>query len=94
MDNLAVHKTSEVMEIYKKLRITPIFNAPYSPDFYGIESYFSLVKAEYKKLFLQHLMKDISIETHKLVDSAVYRVDDEKVKRCVKYDLSKIKKKY
>lgn len=52
MDNLAVHKTSEVMEIYKKLRITPIFNVPYSPDFNGIESYFSLVKAEYKKLFL------------------------------------------
>ena len=61
---------------------------PYSPEFNGIESYFSLVKAEYKKLLLQHLMKDIPAETHKLVDSAVYRVDNSKVKRCVKYGLS------
>ena len=31
MDNLMVHKSSEVREAYVKLKITPIFNIPYSP---------------------------------------------------------------
>ncbi len=52
MDNLSVHKTKDVQEAYERLNIIPIFNIPYSPDFNGIESYFSLVKAEYKKLVL------------------------------------------
>lgn len=52
MDNLSVHKTKEVQDTYKRLKITPIYNMPYSPDFNGIESYFSLVKSEYKKLVL------------------------------------------
>ena len=52
MDNLSVHKTKDVKEACERLNIIPIFNIPYSPDFNGIESYFSLVKAEYKKLVL------------------------------------------
>jgi len=40
------------MAAYKRLNINAIFNMPYSPDFNGIESYFSLVKAEYKKIAL------------------------------------------
>ena len=44
MDNLQVHKTKEVVEICKLLQVQAIFNVPYSPDFNGIESYFSLVK--------------------------------------------------
>ena len=41
MDNLMVHKSTEVKEAYLRLKITPIFNIPYSPQFNGIESYFS-----------------------------------------------------
>ena len=48
LDNLAVHKTKEVMETYERLNIKPIFNVPYSPQFNGIESYFSLLKGETK----------------------------------------------
>ena len=42
MDNLQVHKTKEVLETCKRLKARPIFNVPYSPDFNGIETYFSL----------------------------------------------------
>lgn len=52
MDNLSVHKTALVRAAYERLKITPIFNVPYSPDFNGIESYFSLVKSAYKKKLL------------------------------------------
>ena len=53
MDNLQVHKAKEVLETCKRLRAWPIFNAPYSPASNGIETYFSLIKGEYKKLLLE-----------------------------------------
>jgi transposase len=31
MDNLNVHKTNEVKEVYQRLKITPVYNVPYSP---------------------------------------------------------------
>ena len=49
MDNLKVHKTQEVLDACRQVQATPIFNVPYSPQFNGIEPYFSLVKGEYKK---------------------------------------------
>ena len=58
LDNLMVHRSNATKEVYRRLNITPIFNIPYSPQFNGIESYFSLVKGEYKRRLLQLLMKD------------------------------------
>jgi len=61
---------------------------PYSHEFNGIESYFSLVKAEYKKLALNQLLKDIPLDTVSLIKRSVDNIDDDKVKKCVKYGLS------
>lgn len=44
MDNLRVHKTKAVLEACRLHQVSTIYNVPYSPDFNGIESYFSLVK--------------------------------------------------
>ena len=63
MDNLQVHKTKEVLETCKRLKAWPIFNVPYSPDFNGIETYFSLLKGEYKKLILEKLIKGIKVDS-------------------------------
>ena len=52
MDNLLIHKTKDALETCKRLKAPPIFNVPYGPDFSGIETYFSLLKGEYKKLIL------------------------------------------
>ena len=52
MYNLLVNKTKEVLEMCKRLKARPIFNVPYSPAFNGIETYFSLLKGEYKNLLL------------------------------------------
>lgn len=70
-----------------------IFNVPYSPDFNGIESYFSLVKGEYKKLILQKLVKGIKVDSTALIKESVERVDNEKIKRCVEQGLKCIKLK-
>jgi transposase len=57
MDNLSVHKTKVVKETCEKLNIKAIYNVPYSPDFNGIECYFSLVKGAYKHVLLKCIVK-------------------------------------
>lgn len=79
MDNLQVHKTTEVVETCKRLKVQQIFNVPYSPDFNGIESYFSLVKAEYKKSMLQKLMKGIKPDSADLIVQSISRIEKVKV---------------
>ena len=74
LDNLQVHKSNEVKEAYKRLAITPIFNIPYSPQFNGIESYFSLVKTEYKKLLLKHMLSNSNFEVVSLIKQSLKHV--------------------
>ena len=67
LDNLRVHKTKTVLEVCRLHQVTTIFNVPYSPDFNGIESFFSLVKGQYKNLLLQQLMSGIIPDNTKLI---------------------------
>ena len=87
LDNLQVHKTQAVADACKELRAQRIFNVPYSPDFNGIEAYFSLVKAEYKKLVLQRLLKGLKVESPALIRQSVGLVEKEKTQRCVEHGL-------
>ena len=91
MDNLQVHKTKEVLEMCKRLRARPIFNVPYSPAFNGIETYFSLLKGEYKKLLLERLLKGVRVDSQSLIVQSIQRVDQDKVKRCVAAGLTCIR---
>ena len=83
MDNLQVHKTKDVLDTCKRLKARPIFNVPYSPDFNGIETYFSLLKGEYKKLILERLIKRVKVDSKSLIMQSIQRVDQEKAKICV-----------
>ena len=85
MDSLQLHKTKEVLETCKRLNALPIFNVPYSPDFNGIETYFSLLKGEYKKLILEMIIKGIKVESQ-----SIQKVDQDKAKRCVAAGLNRI----
>jgi hypothetical protein len=67
LDNLSVHKTKDAKLLFEELNITEIFNVPYCPQFNGIESYFSQVKATYKKLLLQHVIKEAHYDTMDLI---------------------------
>jgi hypothetical protein len=58
--------------------MTPIYNVPYSPQFNGIESYFSLLKGEYKKLLLKYLVKGQVFEVTDLIKQSLERVSDDK----------------
>ena len=48
MDNIAVHRSNEVKQRLEELSIPFIFSPPYSPDYNGIESVFSIFKKELK----------------------------------------------
>ena len=84
VDNLIVHKTKLAKEAYERLKITPLFNVPYSPQFNGIEFYWSLVKQHYKKLLLYHLMHDLPVDCMDLISSSIKRVSDKKAMICAK----------
>jgi len=92
-DNLQVHKTKGVVEIFTQKKDRQIFYDPYSPDFNGIESYFSLVKCEYKKHILQQLMKGIKPKSISLIHESIKRVEKEKIQRYVEKGLKCIKNK-
>ena len=91
MDNLQVHKTKDVLETCKRLKARLIFNDPYSPDFNGIETYFSLLKGEYKKLILERLIKGVKVDSQSLIVQSIQRGEYDKAKRCVAAGLNCIR---
>ena len=52
-DNLSVHRSLEVRNRLDELSIAYVYSPPYSPDFNGIESVFSILKNKLKRLRLK-----------------------------------------
>ena len=88
LDNLNVHKTKEAKLLFESLNITEIFNVPYCPQFNGIESYFSQIKAMYKKMLLKCVIEEVSYDTVSLIKESIQSISDENVQRCVRYALA------
>jgi transposase len=88
LDNLSVHKTKDAKHLFKKLNITEIFNVPYCPQFNGIESYFSQLKATYKKLLMKCVINDAPYDTNGLIKQSINSVSNENATRCVRYALA------
>ena len=75
MDNLSVHKTRLVKELYGELELTPIFNAPYSPKYNSIESYWFLLKQIYKKQLLKNLAQKKNLCIKYMINTAIRKVE-------------------
>jgi len=88
LDNLSVHKTKDAKHLFEKLNITEIFNVPYCPQFNGIESYFSQIKATYKKLLLKCVINDAPYDTMGLIKQSIESVSNDNATRCVRYALA------
>ena len=65
MDNLAVHRSKLIRERLDELSIAYIFNPPYSPEYNGIESVFSIFKNDFKKKRLRSIMKNEEMDFEK-----------------------------
>ena len=88
MDNLSVHKTKDAKHVFEKLNTTEIFNVPYCPQFNGIESYFSQLKATYKKLLLKCVINDAPSDTIGLIKQSIESISNDNATRCVRYALA------
>jgi len=67
MDNLRVHKTMRVREAYDRLKITPIFNVAYQPDFNPIEAVFSQVKNTFKRQKINKILNEKHVSVRALI---------------------------
>jgi len=89
-DNLAVHRSKFVRDYLDELSIPYIFCPPYSPDFNGIESVFSIFKNKLRRRRLQMLVKrekiDLEEETHKIFNE----IDKSKIEACIDFSLRKL----
>jgi transposase len=70
MDNLGVHKARAIKDVYSELKITPVYNVAYSPDYNAIESVFSIVKKEFCKQRLTHLANNLEFDFPKHIRAA------------------------
>ena len=78
-----MHKTKEVVDLCQQLKVKQIFNVPYSPDFNGIETFFSLLKGDYKKRILELLVKGIKVDSSIMVNKSIASIEKEKIQKCV-----------
>jgi len=54
MDNAAIHKTKQVKNILDSYNITPIYIAPYSPEWNPVEMFFSYLKRTHDYIHNKH----------------------------------------
>ena len=58
MDNLSVHRSNEIRGRLDELSIAYVYSPPYSPDFNGIESVFSIFKNKLKQERLKAIVNN------------------------------------
>jgi len=92
MDNLRVHKTMRVREAYDRLKITPIFNVAYQPDYNPIEAVFSQVKNHFKRMKVNKLLNDKHVSVRALIKESFKSVKLESIEHCVDRSLSLLRK--
>lgn len=85
---MSVHKSRDVKVVYEELKIETIFCVPYSPQYNGIESYWFLLKQEFKKLILSKMMNKEDIDTVSLIKTSVSKVESQKIINCAKDGLN------
>ena len=52
LDNCQVHRSKKSLQASTELGIRLLFNRPYSPEFNGIELFWSIAKSKFKKAAL------------------------------------------
>ena len=67
----------------KELGFAYIYGPSYSPDFNGIEFFFSGVKSRIKKARLRAILREEEIDLKKEVIKAFHDVDCLKISKCI-----------
>ena len=91
MDNLSAHRSKIARDHLDELSIPYIFNPPYSPDFNGIESVFSIVKSQIKKARLEKILKGQTVDILYEIKKSFEEIDREKIINCIQFSLNNLK---
>jgi len=92
LDNLAVHRTTEVKEAYDKNNIQAIYNVPYRYDFNPIELVFSQVKRVFRKAKLNAFINDKPFDYKAEIHKAFSAVSKQTVANCIRHSTEIITK--
>ena len=87
MDRLNVHKANNVKPWYQKLRISPLFNARYSPETNPIEAVFSKVKAVFNRKRLSALVNKEGFNFDREITAAFKVITTDHCAACVRKSL-------
>lgn len=90
LDNMRAHHSRVVKEAFERLGMAAIFNLPYSPQFNGIESVFSMMKTCYKRILLRSIMRGERLEPRRFIQEAVDTMQKEKIAACLRHSMSEI----
>ena len=91
MDNLNAHRNKEVRALMSALKITPIYNISYSPDFNCIEAVFAQVKRKFNKARLNHLVQEKEFDMFANIKKAFQVITPQLVQACEKRSVSILK---
>ena len=84
MDNAGIHRPEEVRDTYKELKITPVFNVGYSPEFNPIEAVFSKVKRLFNLQRLNNLVNKSGFNFDRVIKSSFNSITAQHCGACVR----------
>ncbi len=87
VDNLWVHKDAKARELVAKLRIRPIYNVGYSPEFNPIEAVFSKVKRQFSCQRLHNLVTKIGFNMDTEIVAAFRAIEPAHCAACARTSL-------
>lgn len=89
-DNLSVHRSLEVRNRLDELSIAYVYSPPYSPDFNGIESVFSIFKNKLKRERLKAIVNERNINYKTKAIELFNEIDVLKINECINFSLNKL----
>lgn len=84
MDNLTVHKSNAMKQMYTRLNITPLYNVPYQPETNPIEACFSQVKRHFKSKRLNCLVNSKDFDRDATIREAFDQIRPQHVRNNVR----------
>ena len=88
MDNLSVHKSTDVKERMEALGFLYSYTPAYSPAYNGIEEVFSIAKRTIKSARLNRLLAGLNEDLEGIIYNAIHEINIQNIAKCINRSLS------
>jgi transposase len=82
LDNASYHASRITLREFGELRMEPIFNVAYKPEWNPIENLFSILKGQFKKKKLMAMASGQKFSNFTLVREAIDELRDDAIEGC------------